>query len=177
MSSSVQGVPSPIKTAVCSAHDISFEATDPRADGRRRRIRVDAKSITIARRVLGMKMNLRVPSKCYRGVVLSRTHYGQSVRYGLRLDHRDPELSVPLCEAVDAKDVIAQWSSWADYLGLPRLIETLSGDLAEFDRALGRIRLGEASNNRRRSGTVGDRRPRFLVRRKTGRATPSIKTS
>lgn len=151
---------------------LSFEAGDLRADGLRRSVRLNPEQVTIARRLAGMRMKISVPSKSYRGVVLEPAAASRTRRFRLRLDHRDPDLNVPLFEAADAADVIAEWTGWAQFFALPRLIETSCGGLACLDQGIGRVLLGASSPERRQARTVGARRPRFLARRKTG-ATPA----
>lgn len=66
------------------------------------------------------------------------------------------------------EDVVAVWRDLAARTGLPRMIVREDGVLSLVSRQLGRVALG-TTRTRRRHGLLGDRRPRFLVRRKTGR--------
>ena len=51
--------------------------------------------------------------------------------------------------------------------GLPRMIVREDGTLATLSNQIGRVALGK-TRTRRRHGLLSGRRPRFLVRRKTG---------
>ncbi|WP_375463407.1 DUF6101 family protein [uncultured Methylobacterium sp.] len=73
------------------------------------------------------------------------------------------------------EDVVATWRDLAARTGLPRMIVREDGLLATVAAQVGRLMLGK-TRIRRRHGSLGARRPRFLVRRKTGRlpARPQI---
>lgn len=70
----------------------------------------------------------------------------------------------PFCEG----EVVATWRDLAARTGLPRMIVREDGVLSTVTAQVGRLLLGK-TRIRRRHGSLGDRRPRFLVRRKTGR--------
>lgn len=70
----------------------------------------------------------------------------------------------PFCE----EEVVAVWRDLSARTGLPRMIVREDGVLATVGLQVGRLMLGK-TRIRRRHGSLGDRRPRFLVRRKTGR--------
>lgn len=69
----------------------------------------------------------------------------------------------PFCE----EEVVALWRDVAAKSGLVRMIVKEDGDLAPVSRQLGPVALG-LTRTRRRHGLLSGRRPRFLVRRKTG---------
>ena len=69
----------------------------------------------------------------------------------------------PFCE----DEVVALWRDVADKSGLARMIVKEDGGLAPVSRQLGPVALG-LTRTRRRHGLLSGRRPRFLVRRKTG---------
>ncbi|MGU3538545.1 DUF6101 family protein [Methylobacterium sp. A54F] len=68
----------------------------------------------------------------------------------------------------EEEDVVALWRDLAAKSGLPRMVLREDGVLAPVGQQIGRVALGR-TRIRRRHGLLGDRRPRFLVRRKTGR--------
>ncbi len=70
----------------------------------------------------------------------------------------------PFCE----EEVVAVWRDIAQRAGLARMIVREDGVLCPVSQQLGRLALGK-TRMRRRHGSLCDRRPRFLVRRKTGR--------
>lgn len=69
---------------------------------------------------------------------------------------------------VDQDDVVALWRDCGRASGLALLLETEDGVVSEPFPQLGRLALGPV-RIRRRHGLLNGRRPRFLVRRKTGR--------
>lgn len=142
-----------------------FAAPDPRADGRRRLVRLDSDNVHIARVVAGVSMNVTVATRAYRGVglrVVGARDDGFS--YEIRLVHADPDLCVALARADDDLDIQAEWRLWARVLGLPTLVERIEGR-DEPDSPL----IGRAASPRRRGKTMAGRRARFLTRRKVGR--------
>ncbi|GLS53321.1 hypothetical protein GCM10007886_15040 [Methylobacterium gregans] len=70
----------------------------------------------------------------------------------------------PFCE----EEVVAVWRDIAQKAGLARMIVREDGVLCPVSQQLGQLALGK-TRMRRRHGSLCDRRPRFLVRRKTGR--------
>ncbi len=69
---------------------------------------------------------------------------------------------------IDQDDVVALWRDCGRASGLPLLLETADGAISEPYPQIGRLALGPV-RIRRRHGFLNARRPRFLVRRKTGR--------
>ena len=88
--------------------EIALTRADARADDRRREVAFGNQSVVIARRVSGIAMQVRVPLCSYRGVALSLAEGrdGEAV-HRIEILHRDPDLSIPLCEASDAADIAA----------------------------------------------------------------------
>jgi len=146
-----------------------FAAPDPRADGRRRVIRLDSDNVHIARVVAGVAMNVTVATSAYRGVALRVVGaQDDGFTYEISLVHADPDLCVALAQADDDLDVQAEWRLWARVLGLPALVERVVGR-DEPDRPLiGRVAARVAAP-RRRGKAIAERRARFLTRRKVGR--------
>ncbi len=152
-----------------------FAAPDPRADGRRRIVRVDGDKVAIDRVVGGVFMRVTVPTSAYRGValrVVDRRDAGFA--YEIRLIHTDPDLSVALAETSDDSDIQAEWRLWARALGLPTLVERTEGGDEPDKQLLGRVAV-KPSAPRRRGKTILARRPRFLARRKLGRPELCVK--
>lgn len=125
-----------------------------------RRVRLTRSGVLIARRVSGVDMMISVPVPAYKGVVLQVVAGEDGApRYRLLLSHRDRDLDVLLVETQDSCDAAADWKFWSSWLGLPR-IDAAKGELAEAERQAVRARRGNAA--------VRARRPRFLMRRKSG---------
>jgi hypothetical protein len=77
----------------------------------------------------------------------------------------DPLLALgPFAE----EDVVALWRDLGTRTGLPLLVRGGDGTLESPYPQIGRLQLGPV-RIRRRHGLLNGRRPRFLVRRKTGR--------
>ena len=146
-----------------------FDAPDPRADGRRRSVRLDCDKVAIQRVVGGVFMRVTVPTSAYRGVALRVVDAREDgFAYEIRLVHADPDLGVTLAETRDDSDIQAEWRLWARALGLPALVERSEGSDEPDQQLLGRVAVRPPSP-RRRGKTILARRPRFLARRKLGR--------
>jgi hypothetical protein len=90
--------------------------------------------------------------------------------FGLALldgEGREALLLGPFCE----EEIVATWRSIGLEAGLELMIETPDGVLKAPYPQIGRVSLGPITI-RRRHGLLSGRRPRFLVRRKTGRIAP-----
>jgi hypothetical protein len=152
-----------------------FAAPDPRADGRRRMVRLDGDKVAIDRVVGGVFMRVTVPTSAYRGVALRVIDGRDSgFTYEIRLLHADPDLSVALAETSDDEEIQAEWRLWARVLGLPALVERAEGCSEPDQQLLGRVAVRPAAP-RRRGKTILARRPRFLARRKLGRRELCVK--
>jgi hypothetical protein len=128
---------------------VSFHAQDSRADGGVRRIELHRERVVLHRAVLGMRMAVNVRVRDFRGVALRGIDDAQM----LVLVHRDPSLTIPLCVSSDGEEIAAAWRMWSDIFALPQLLEDESR---------------EPTARRRRHNAIRARRPRFLMRRRTG---------
>lgn len=146
-----------------------FDAPDPRADSRRRTVRLDGEKVAIHRVVGGVFMRVTVPTSAYRGVALRVVDaYGEGFAYEIRLVHADPDLGVTLARTYDDSEIQAEWRLWARALGLPTLVQRSEGCDEPDQTLLGRVSI-RPPTPRRRGKTILSRRPRFLARRKLGR--------
>lgn len=103
-----------------------------------------------------------------RGLVLSRRtgedglpYFEVSILFGA------DRTATPIHIAADDHDVIARWREHAADLGLPLMMEREDGVIVTAYEQLGCVRLGPVRLRRRNPATMS-RRPRFLMRRKTG---------
>jgi hypothetical protein len=155
-----------------------YAARDGSADGEIRQVELDRDRVVLRRAVRGIQMKVGVPVAEFRGISMRMlpAEGDQPAVAAVTLEHRDSGLSVPLFIATDGGDVVAEWKSWSRVLGLPLLVVETDGSLREPFQRLGGIGVGVSSPRRRRRGAVAWRRPRFLMRRKTGRtlAEPSV---
>lgn len=132
---------------------VSFEARDGRADGGVRHIELNRDRVTVRRAIGGIRMAINVNVSDFLGIACRETNDA----HALVMVHRDPSLSVPLLVTADELHLDLAWQMWGDLFSLPQ-IENESDDT----RA--------PAPRRRRRNAIRNRRPKFLVRRKAGRA-------
>jgi Family of unknown function (DUF6101) len=115
----------------------------------------------------GVPLYVTVPLAAYSGVLLTakETVHGPSV--ALTLHHPNGDLDVPLFEADDTDDVIADWQAWSRTLARPLLIRNSDGEIREPRRRLGGLTI-KSPTARRANRFFAERRPRFLCERRTG---------
>lgn len=125
----------------------------------------------IMRRILpssGLPLTVALPSRIFAGVAARAIDHGNGeVTVTLELHHNDPNLCIPLLVAHDLYDIAADWRAWSEAYRIPMLMVEADGVAHQLDDHL----LGAGSKPpkpRRRHSYFVDRRPRFLVRRKTG---------
>ncbi|MBN9042747.1 MAG: hypothetical protein BGP05_12775 [Rhizobiales bacterium 62-47] len=127
---------------------VSFEAHDVRADGGVRHIELHREQVVLRRAVRGMRMAINVRVSDFLGIAVR----GSDETRMLVLVHRDPSLSIPLCDVPDAEAIAETWQLWSDIFALPQL---------EDDAR-------DPAPRRRRHNAIRSRRPKFLVRRRAG---------
>jgi hypothetical protein len=127
---------------------VRFDAHDPRADGYTRQIELHRERVVLRRAVRGMQMAINVRVSDFTGVALRGNDEAQT----LVLVHRDPSLSVPLLISADGDELTEAWAVWSEIFALPRLDEGAR----------------KPAPRRRRSNAIRTRRPKFLMRRRTG---------
>jgi hypothetical protein len=155
---------------------LCFSTHDARADGGTRVVELHQQRVILRRAVRGMTMAVNVPLRAFLGVALHMQPPlgGEDGTVAVVLEHRDPGLSLPLYIATDGVDIIAEWRSWAQVLGLPLLVGEQNGALREAFPQLGVLRVWSPTQRRRRRSAVQKRRPRFLARRAVRRGAPRI---
>ncbi|WFU26032.1 DUF6101 family protein [Bradyrhizobium sp. CB1717] len=127
---------------------VRFDAHDPRADGYTRQIELHRERVVLRRAVRGMQMAINVRVSDFTGVALR----GNDEAQALVLVHRDPSLSVPLLVGAEANELTEAWAIWSEIFALPQLDEGARKPAAR----------------RRRANAIRARRPKFLMRRRTG---------
>ncbi len=128
---------------------VSFDAHDARADGGVRQIELHRERVVLHRAVRGMRMAINVRVRDFLGVALRGIDDAQM----LVLVHRDPSLSIPLGASSDREEIVAAWQMWSEIFALPQLPQ---------DKPC------EPAARRRRHNAIRARRPKFLVRRRSG---------
>ena len=150
---------------------LCFATVDARADGGTRLVELHRQRVIVRRAVRGMTMAVNLPLRCFLGIALQLDLSAPEVdaRVAVVLEHRDPGLSLPLYCTDDGTDIVAEWHSWAQVLGLPLLVRGADGALRTAFPQLGALRVASPKPRRRRCGAIKSRRPRFLLRRRSGR--------
>jgi hypothetical protein len=128
---------------------VSFDAHDTRADGGVRSVELHRERVVLRRAIRGMRMAVSVRVRDFLGVALRGIDDAQM----LVLAHRDPSLTIPLCVSSDPDEVASAWQMWSEIFALPQLPEE---------------KTREPAPRRRRRNAIRARRPKFLVRRRTG---------
>jgi hypothetical protein len=96
-----------------------------------------------------MQMAVNVRVRDFKGIALRGIDDAQM----LALIHRDPSLTIPLCISADREEIVAAWRIWSEIFALPQLPDN---------------EVREPALRRRRRNAIAARRPKFLVRRRTG---------
>ncbi|MBD1546086.1 DUF6101 family protein [Roseibium aggregatum] len=109
-----------------------------------------------------------VPVKAFDGVMVQLAPADQNgtVCAKLILKHPNDGLSVLLAETGNPEELAAIWPAWSKSLGLPMLVCDLGGKVKPIEAYSARPAAGPSP--RRKLALLTGRRPRFLVRRKTG---------
>jgi Family of unknown function (DUF6101) len=131
---------------------LSFSAHDTRADGGVRQVELHRERVVLRRAVSGMRMAVNVRVSDFLGIALREVKDAQM----LVLAHRDPSLSIPLCISEDHDEIADAWRMWSEIFALPQLQDVGC----------------EPAPRRRRHNAIRVRRPRFLMRRKSGELLP-----
>ncbi len=130
---------------------------------------VDRRGVTVKRMLekSGLPATVILPANAFRGVAARaiEDEFG-AVTVTLELMHQDPMLCVPLLVAENLDDIAADWRAWAEAYRLPMLLFEADGVARTLEETLGAVRKGPP--RRRKIRLTAGRRPRFLVRRKTG---------
>jgi hypothetical protein len=140
--------------------------------------RIDLKEAAVIKRIGSAGPALTVPFAEYRGVAvrIDGGHKAGDVRATLELLHADPALTIALAMVDDVDRVEADWREWGRALDLPLLIIAPDGTVGVALARPGAL-LMLSPKMRRRPAHFTRRRPRFLVRRKTGRSSDLERTS
>ena len=153
---------------------LRFRAGDAGTDERTREVELHRERVVVRRRVRGIPMALNLLMADFLGVALRVVLQGEAETVCLTLEHPDPGLSIPLYNAADSDDVVAEWQSWAQVLRRPLLVTDDSGALHELFPRLGQVRVGKTAPRRRRCTAMKGRRPAIRWRRHSGRANGSM---
>lgn len=132
----------------------------------------------VLRRLLpasGLPISFALPARAFKGVAARAIDHGDgSMTVTLELHHEDPDLCIPLLVAHDLCDIAADWRSWAQAFRAPMLMIEADGIAYPLESHIGEVRQ-DVSTERRRRSYAAKRRPRFLMRRKTGSLGVTLK--
>ena len=143
-----------------------FDQSEPPSSDAHRWIIVDTSRVIIERWRGGAPMRIEIEPQTCLGVVLSldETACGRAA-YRVKLWHPDDaELTVCLLETFESQDIVAEWTSWALYFGLPKFIERAPGQLEGAERRIAQAAACQAPNWRRRGAALANRRSRSFRR-------------
>ena len=129
---------------------LSFNALDLRADGGMRQVEIHRERIVLHRRVAGMRMAVNVRVCDFIGIGMRGIDGDAQM---LALIHRDPSLMIPLCISSSRDELETAAVRWSQTFGLPVLPQETPN---------------EPAARRRRRNAIFRRRPRFLLRRRSG---------
>lgn len=151
-----------------------YDAADARADGLRKAVELHRERVVVRRAVAGMRMAVNLPVSSFRGIALRMLPpEGEAqAAVALVLDHDDPSLTLPLFVSTETDELAAQWESWSQVLGVPRIVDDLEGGVRAPFASKTVTPFGEACERRRRRSALRSRRPSFLMRRRSGSNTP-----
>ena len=131
---------------------------------------IDHRGVVIKRKLpkSGLPFTIALPSRAFKGVAARALDDGAGeVTVTLELLHHDPMLSVPLLVADNLEDVAADWRAWSEKLALPMLMVEADGVARPLEDTIGKVKADPTQTKRRRLG-FANKRPRFLMRRKSG---------
>ena len=153
-----QRLPQVVSYATCDTDgDINFTITEKGA---------------VVRRPLEksrLPVSIALPARAFKGVAARAMEDDDGeITVTLELHHHDPSLCVPLLVADNLDDIAADWRAWSELYGLPMLMVEADGIARPLDD--GSLPHVARPSRRRRHHQISGRRPRFLVRRSTGKA-------
>lgn len=132
----------------------------------------------VMRKVLpssGLPLSIALPARAFKGIAARAIDHGNgSVTVTLELHHDDADLCVPLLVAHDLCDIAADWRNWSEFYRIPMLMVEADGVARPLEEHLGDVRTNHVKPRRRHSH-FASRRPRFLVRRRTGKLGVAMK--
>lgn len=122
----------------------------------------------------GLPLSIALPARAFKGVAARAIDHGDgTVTVTLELHHVDAALSVPLLVAHDLDDIAADWRAWSEVYQLPMLMVEGDGVARPLDD--GSIPGMGQPSRRRKHHQISKRRPRFLMRRSTGKSSFRLK--
>jgi hypothetical protein len=123
----------------------------------------------------GLPLSVALPKRAFKGVAARAIDHGDGeVTVTLELHHEDPDLCIPLLVAHDLSDIAADWRSWSEAFRIPMMMIEADGVARPLEEHLGGVATRDLQPRRGHS-YFAHRRPRFLVRRTTGKLGVKMK--
>lgn len=138
------------------------------SSGRPATVSVDIDTVLISHQQGSDPVEVIVPTRLFDGVMVQIMPGREpgAVIARLILKHADQDLSIVLVETEKPEQLAAAWPAWSRRLDLPMLVCDLGGKVKPIE-AFQAMPSGIPSPRRKLRLLTG-RRPRFLVRRRTG---------
>jgi hypothetical protein len=122
-----------------------------------------------------LPISLALPANAFKGIAARAIDDGKgNSTVTLELHHTDADLCSPLLVDTHLHNIAGDWRAWSELYNIPMLMIEADGVARPLDEDMAQIthepsiRSQPVITNRRRLANVAERRPRFLVRRKTG---------
>lgn len=131
-------------------------------------IRIDTQSVSITRQAGPENGCIVIPVSQFSGVMVQVAPADATgkVKAKLILKHSEDRLSPVIAETSQPEDLAAVWPAWSKALDLPMLVCDPGGNIKPIEAFSATPVTGPTP--RRRMALLTGRRPRFLIRRKTG---------
>ncbi len=126
------------------------------------------KTLTVRKKLdkSGVTIKIKVPVSEYYGVAVATIINEEGeLSSEITLVHADSELNYRVYKELGNQNVVAEWQNWGKKLRLPLYIKAGDGNLMPYSQQVSGVLLGN-SNERKKAIGEGNRRPRFLNRRK-----------
>lgn len=124
-----------------------------------------------------LPISVALPKTQFRGIAARAIDNGLGVStVTLELHHDDVDLCIPLLVDTELYNIADDWRAWSEAYNIPMLLieadgvaRPLDADMARTNAAPEeRAKITHPTHERRINASSAKRRPRFLVRRKTG---------
>lgn len=131
-----------------------------------------------------LPISMALPANAFKGIAARAIDDGMgNSTVTLELHHADIDLCIPLLVDTELHNIANDWRHWAETYNIPMLMIEADGVARPLDEDMTQIkqdvqeRAASTPTKRRRHSTITQRRPRFLVRRKTGHLGVRMKIS
>lgn len=131
-------------------------------------------------------VSMALPANRFKGIAARAIDDGMgNSTVTLELHHSDIDLCIPLLVDTQLHNIAGDWKAWSEAYNIPMLMVEADGIARPLDEDMAqtcstpqtRAKPVIGSSEPRRHSTIKDRRPRFLVRRKTGHIGCRMKIS